>query len=88
MSFLHSREHLNRRDTVIVNCSHQANIMVMSDSNFSNYQSGDQFQYHGGHYKRLPAQIPVPTSGNWNIVIDLGGGSARISHSIQIRRAA
>ncbi len=84
MSFLHKRMQLNQGDTVVVDCSHQCNIMIMTDSNFSNYKRGNGFQYYGGHYSRLPAQILVPNNGAWNIVLDLGGGSASIRHSISI----
>ena len=84
MSFLHKRMHLNAGDIVVVDCSHQCNVMILTDNNFSNYQRGGQFHYHGGHYKRLPARIQVPHSDEWNVVLDLGGGSASIRHSISV----
>lgn len=84
MDFIHSREYLNQGDIVVVNCSHQCNIMLLDDSNFSNYRSGGQFSYHGGFFKMLPARIPAPSSGYWNIILDLGGGSANIRYSINV----
>lgn len=86
MDFLHKRMHLNAGDTVVVNCSHQCNILLTSDSNFSNYKKGASFTHHGGggFFKILPAHLVVPSSGNWNITIDLGGGSGNIRHSIDI----
>lgn len=86
MNFLHSREHLNQGDSAEVNCSHQCNVMLLTDSNFQKYKSGRQFSYHGGHYKMFPVRIVAPNTGNWNIVLDFGGGSARITHSIRIFR--
>ena len=86
MSFLHSKERLQSGDIVVVNCSHRCNIMLLDDYNFRNYKSGSQFKYFGGHYKMFPARIAAPASGNWNIVLDLGGGSATIRHSISIIR--
>jgi Domain of unknown function (DUF1883) len=88
MSFLHSREYLDQGDVVVVNCSHQCNIMLMDDGNFQSYKSGRRFTHYGGFYKMLPARIAAPSTGNWNIVLDLGGGRANISHSIQILRSA
>jgi hypothetical protein len=89
MDFIHAREWLDTGDIVIVSCDHQCNVRVMDDSNFSSYRSGGQHRYYGGHYKRLPARIAVPHSGNWNTVIDLGGGRASIRYNIQyIKRAA
>lgn len=82
MDFIHAREYLNAGDTVIVDCSHECNVTVTDDLNFSNYRSGQQFRYHGGHYKRLPARVTVPSSGYWNVALDLGGGAANIRYNI------
>jgi len=79
---LHKRTHLSKGDVAIVNCSHQCNVMLMTDLNYSSYQSGRRFEFYGGHYSRLPARIAAPSTGYWNVVLDLGGGSARITHSI------
>ncbi|MDX6696204.1 MAG: hypothetical protein QOF02_3807 [Blastocatellia bacterium] len=84
MSFLHKREYLDEGDVVVVNCSHQCNVMLTTDENFQRYRRGDEFHYHGGFYKRLPARIPVPRTGQWNITLDLGGGNANIRYSINI----
>ncbi|MFX2554596.1 DUF1883 domain-containing protein [Enterobacter roggenkampii] len=86
MSFLHKRMHLNAGDTVVVQCSHQCNILLMTDSNFNNYRSGRGFQHHGGggFFRQLPARLYVPHSGYWNVTLDLGGGAASIRHSISI----
>nr|WP_231398201.1 DUF1883 domain-containing protein [Photorhabdus temperata] len=78
--------HLNQGDVVVVQCSHQCNVLLMTDSNFSNYRSGHGFQHHGGggFFQRLPARLTAPYSGHWNVTIDLGGGSATIHHSISV----
>ena len=88
MSFLHSREHLNTGDIVEVDCSHQCNIVLVDDANFSNYKNGRSFKHYGGggFFKKLPARLQAPHSGYWNIVLDLGGGSATVRHSIRIIR--
>ncbi|HDR8943588.1 TPA: DUF1883 domain-containing protein [Burkholderia vietnamiensis] len=82
MDFIHSREHLNEGDVVVVNCDYQCNVMLTTDSNFQRYRSGQRFEYFGGNYTRLPARIAVPSTGYWNVTIDLGGGSANIRYSI------
>ena len=87
--FIHTRDFLGRGDVVIVDCDHQCNVLVMDDSNFSSYQRGGQFRYHGGFYRQLPVRISVPHSGHWNTVIDLGGGRASIRYNVRyLRRAA
>lgn len=82
MSHVHARDQLSGGTTVRVDCDHQCNVMVMDDQNYTQYQRGGQFRYFGGFYRRLPVGIRVPHSGYWNTVIDLGGGSARVRHSI------
>ena len=86
MNFLHTKENLNQGDVAVVDCSHQCNVMLLNDSNFSKYKSGQKFTYHGGHFKNFPARISAPSTGAWNIVLDLGGGQATVRHSISIVR--
>ena len=85
MSFIHSREFFNQGDVVVLNCDTQCNFMLTDDSNFANYQQGrGGFSYYGGHFKYFPARITVPRSDNWNVTIDLGGGSANIRYGLQV----
>ena len=84
MNFLHKREYLEAGDIVVVDCSHQCNVMLTDDTNFAAYKAGRSFKYHGGHYKCLPARIAAPSTGYWNITLDLAGGGATIKHSITI----
>ena len=86
MKFLHTREHLEEGDVVVVQCSHQCNVRLTTDTNFSRIKQGGRHEYFGGFYKMLPARIAAPSTGYWNITIDIGGGSATITHSINIIR--
>ena len=81
-NFIHAREYLHQGDVVIVQCSHQCNVRLMDDSDFHSFRSGGRHQYYGGFFDRLPARISVPSDGYWNTTIDLGGGRANISYSI------
>lgn len=58
----------------------------MDDRAFQSYRSGRQYTYYGGFYKMLPAKIPVPSSGFWNVVLDLGGGEATIRYGFSYIR--
>jgi hypothetical protein len=82
MNFIHAREYLNQGDVVQLDCDTQCNFMITTDSNFSSYRRRGRFQYYGGHFKRFPARISVPHSDNWNVTVDLAGGSANIRYSI------
>jgi hypothetical protein len=82
MQHLHKREYLDQGDIVVVNCSHQCNIWLMTDSEYSTYSSGRSVRAIGGGYRRFPVRISVPSSGYWNVALDLGGGAASVRHSI------
>jgi len=84
---IHGREFLADGDVVQVDCDTQCNVMLLTDTNFSSYQRGESFNYYGGHFKYFPARLSAPNSGYWNVVIDLGGGSANIRYSISVIRA-
>ena len=87
MNHLHKREHLDSGDIVQVDCSHQCNIIVLDDTNYRAYKAGRGFKSCGGFYKKFPARIVVPSTGHWNVVLDLAGGAARIKHSITFIKA-
>ena len=72
---IHPREYLSGGDIVVVNCTHQSDVMVMDDLNYGAYRRGSSARYYGGFYKRLPARIAVPHSGHWNIVLNAPGGA-------------
>lgn len=86
--FIHAQENLEADDVVVVNSSHQCNVLLMDDYNFRCYRSRGRFHHYGGFYKMFPVRIGVPHSGHWNVVIDLGGGQANISYSINYFKAA
>ncbi|WP_336937091.1 DUF1883 domain-containing protein [Acinetobacter modestus] len=85
--FIHAREYLHTGDVVQLECDTQCNFMIMDDSNFARYKRRDSFNYFGGHFTHFPAQIAAPHTGNWNVVIDLGGGRANIRYNLSVIRA-
>lgn len=87
MDFIHSREHLDAGDSVVLNCDTQCNFTLMDDVNFSSFKSGQGHEYYGGFFERFPARVTAPRSGYWNIVLDLAGGSANIRYKFTIIRA-
>lgn len=85
MSYLHNRILVNAGQTISVQCSHQINVLVMDDTNYSRYKRGQSAQYYGGFYTHFPANITVPHTGHWNVVLALPPGHrATIRHSINI----
>lgn len=83
MSFNYEKYHLNSGDIVRATCSHQLNVMLMTESDFLNYKNGRRAKYYGGLCIRSPADIQAPHSGTWYVVIQSpGGGGERYSIDI------
>jgi hypothetical protein len=84
MSFLHSELDLTLGNVVEVTLDKQANVMLLDSTNFHAYQSGRGFEYFGGLATRSPFTVTAPRTGRWHLVIDLGGGSGTLRHSIRV----
>lgn len=84
MEHLHKALWLDTGDVVEVSLDTRANVMLMDTVNYQWYQSGMTFRYHGGQALRSPVRLSAPHAGQWNVVIDLGGGSGSIRHSIRV----
>lgn len=83
MSQIKSREYLNAGDAFVVDCSHQANVLVMDDGNMSAYRRGASARYYGGFYRKLPARISVPHAGHWNVILEAPNGARYDMHTIR-----
>jgi hypothetical protein len=76
---------LKKGSTVVVTLKNQANVQLMTRSEYGNYKAGRRYRYHGGRVTRSPFAIPVPSSGHWVVAIDLGGYPGRISASVAVQ---
>lgn len=70
---------------VVVTLQSQANVQLMTGSDYNNYSAGRPYHYHGGRVIRSPCRITVPSDGHWVVAIDLGGNAGRISASVAIQ---
>lgn len=86
MNFLHYEMQLSSGDVVEVKLDKQANVRLLDDSNFSNYQRGERHSYFGGLAKKSPVHLRPPHAGHWHVVIDLGGYSGTINASVRTIR--
>jgi hypothetical protein len=76
---------LKKGSTVVVTLTNQANVQLMTQSEYRNYQAGRRYRYHGGRVTRSPFQIVVPSTGHWVVAIDLGGYTGRISANVAVQ---
>lgn len=84
MNFLHWEVNAGDGAVVRVELDRQANVRLLDDMNFFAYRSGRSHRYFGGHAERSPVTIPVPHSGRWHVVIDLGGYGGHVSASVSV----
>lgn len=56
--------------TVEVELKHAADVFLVNESNFRKYQSGQRFEYFGGHYDKTPVRISVSGIGRWYLVVN------------------
>lgn len=75
---------LKKGSTVVVTLSNQANVQLMTQGDYRNYQAGRRYRYHGGRVTRSPFRIAVPSTGHWVVAIDLGGYAGRISANVAV----
>ena len=72
-------------ETVKVTLSgNSANVQLMDSSNFSSYKAGRRYSYTGGHAKKSPVLLQIPRSGNWHVVIDMGGYRGTVRSSVSV----
>lgn len=75
---------LQRGSTVVVTLKNQANVQLMTTSEYNNYKAGRRYRYHGGRVTRSPFRIVVPSAGHWVVAIDLGGQAGHISAGVAV----
>jgi len=78
---------LNGGETVEVTLSGtEANVKLLDDGNFRSYERGQAHRYFGGHYKRTPVLLRVPTTGHWHVAVDLGGFAGTVNTGVRVIR--
>ncbi len=88
MKYLYYEVNVGVNDAIEVTLSSQANVRLMDSSNYSSFRAGRAYRYYGGLAKVSPAILHAPSSGNWYVVVDLGGYSGNVRASVAVQRAA
>ena len=86
MRFLHTEFHGGPSDVVLVTLDHQANVMLLDDLALASYKAGGRFAYIGGWAAASPVRLRPPSSGHWNVVVDLGKRGGQVKAAIRIVR--
>lgn len=84
MNYVKYEFNLELGDMVSVSIDHQANVILLDETNYQNYRNRRQFRHYGGWAERSPVNIPAPSTGHWYLVIDLGRQSGTVRHSARV----
>lgn len=84
MKYIYSQIQANSGAIVEITLDKQANVRMLDAANYQRFKGGQQYQYYGGRVLRSPLRIPVPLSGTWYVVIDLGDHGGTIRHNIRL----
>ena len=76
---------LKKGSRVTVTLKNQANVRLMTQSEFSKYKRGGAHRYIGGKVTRSPWSGVVPNTGHWYVAVDLGGYAGKIQASVQVQ---
>lgn len=69
----------------VVTLDKQANVRLMTASNYRALKAGRRFSFHGGRATKSPVRIAIPSSGHWFVVVDLGGLAGRVRASVAVQ---
>ena len=84
MNYLHFDLNIQIGDIVEVTLDKQANVRLLDDINYSQYQRGVPHRFYGGLATKSPVQLSAPHAGRWHLVIDLGGQAGSVRASTRI----
>lgn len=82
---VHDLKHQKKGAAAIITLDKQANVRLMTTSNYQAFKAGRRAQMVGGLAKKSPARLTIPRDGHWVVVVDLGGlrGQIRAGVSVQ-----
>jgi len=83
MNYLHYDMQLQPDDIVEVTLDKQANVRLLDDVNYVQYQQGKRHQYYGGLANKSPVRLSPPHGGHWHLVVDLGGNAGTVKASVR-----
>lgn len=69
----------------VVTLDKQANVRLMTASNYRALKAGRRFSFHGGRATKSPVRLSIPNSGHWFVVVDLGGLAGRVRASVAVQ---
>lgn len=86
MNFLDYPFDARTGDVIEVSLDKQANVRLLDEHNFSRFRSGSSYRGHAEHARHSPVLLPVPSTGRWHAIVDLGGRAGTVRASARVIR--
>mgnify|MGYP000483230302 FL=1 len=61
-----------------------ANVLLLDNKNYQQYKQGTRYIHIGGLVVKSPHRFVVPKSGQWHLVIDLGGYAGKVKSQVVV----
>ena len=78
-------KHQRTGAVAVVSLDKQANVRLMTASNYQAFQAGRRFSSYGGKATRSPVRLSIPSTGYWFVVVDLGGLNGRVRAGVTVQ---
>lgn len=78
-------KHQRKGAVAVVSLDKQANVRLMTASNYQAFQAGRRFSSYGGKATRSPVRLSIPSTGYWFVVVDLGGLNGRVRAGVTVQ---
>lgn len=79
MSHLHWTFRATVGNVVEAKIDRAANVLLLTEAEYTKFQRGDAYRYHGGHYTSSPVRIAVPYYDTWHVATFPGPVNASVS---------
>ncbi len=63
-----------------------ANVRLLDSANLGLFRAGQSYRYFGEHVTQTPYRLTVPSTGQWHLVIDLGGAAGELRPDVKVFR--
>lgn len=78
-------KHQKKGAVAVVSLDKQANVRLMTMSQYRSFKAGRSVRVLGGLAKKSPARLAIPSSGHWVVVVDLGGLPGKVRAGVQMQ---
>lgn len=81
---MYDLHHQPKGKVAVVSLDQQANVRLMTMSDYRQFKAGRSVSTYGGLAKTTPARVRIPRPDHWVLVVDLGGYGGTVRASVRV----